>query len=379
MSQLSQPFPSQSPKAKKTKASVGRPRKTNKESNPIHRSSTDGEEEMKAASGSDVPVSLIVLKMTAATVGMLKDELVEAGYPWKVIHFATKSELMAEAFAKMALHEIASVPVVTMGHKFAGFLDMNQIVQFVCVNFPNFSFTTFDDFDRVYREVKHFHHVTVGELTNVPIYLEKQRFLQEMPLEYSIFHAFEALAHGVAHIAVCKNHVLQFVVTQSMALRYLKENLSLINEETRTLKLEDMRGRIEFMPLTIKETDRPLNAYNLMLTKNICSIGVVNESGQLIDVLSVKDLASLKIDSKSIWRLYGTIAQFKAHVKVWNPDCPRKLVCLNTGSTWEQCLVEMVKNKVHHVYTINEDRKAMICIRAQDLLFNCLPHLPQVE
>ena len=109
-----------------------------------------------------------------------------------------------------------------------------------------------------------------------------------------------------------------------------------------------------------------------MINDNVSGLGVTDREGKLIDVISIRDLFGLKMDSKSIWRLYGDITSLKDAIRSQYQDTPHSVVTIHVDETLEECLKIFSERKIHRLFLVDRDSRPVKCISKRDILFNII-------
>ncbi len=115
---------------------------------------------------------------------------------------------------------------------FYGFVDMVDLVSFVCRNYNLHRFASFEEFDSVYNQLKHWHKFSVYDITwknsvNLAYFLlfqqskyhslESGKLDHMIPNTFSMFHAMELLARGYHRLAILDQEKrMVAILTQSM-------------------------------------------------------------------------------------------------------------------------------------------------------------------
>jgi CBS-domain-containing membrane protein len=279
---------------------------------------------------------------------------------------------LPEAFNNLCQQRILAMPVVTKGNiKFYGFLDMCDIVNFVTRNLGNYTWQNELEFSQTYNQTSRFNSATVKDVMSFKSW--KSSPYHPVDSGYSLFSVFEMLARSGFHRVAVLNAEKQIatVITQSMMLDWIHQNLNLLNPTLRNLSAADMVLHHN-VPHLVKSTDRTLLAFEKMTEYDISGLGVVDENGKLTDVISNRDLRGLNADASSIWRLYDSVRDFKTHLKLTKPDTPIQLYTIRSTDTLEHIINLMTTNKIHRVFLVNAHGKPLKCICQRDVLLNLL-------
>ena len=153
---------------------------------------------------------------------------------------------------------------------------------------------------------------------------------------------------------------------------YIRNNMNLMSPELRNRQVKQLTLH-QSAPLCINESDRPLTAFNLMIQNEISGLGVLNDKGELTNVMSIRDLRGLQMESDSIWRLFGNIKDYKKdiHAKYFQ-NTPSEVIKVKLDDTIETCVTLMANNKVHRLFAVDEKNCPVKCISIRDLLYNIM-------
>jgi CBS domain-containing protein len=116
----------------------------------------------------------------------------------------------------------------------------------------------------------------------------------------------------------------------------------------------------------------------LIETQNVSGVGVVDEMGKLVDVVSARDLRGSPLNAVSFWGLYSTVAQFKDSIRRNYPQTMKFLLTVKSSDTMEWAIEEMATHKVQRLFLVDDQGKPLKCIAQTDVLRNLL-ELPGVE
>jgi len=294
-----------------------------------------------------------------------------SSFPLKPAVCVEGSELISSLQDLLIQNNFLGAPVTRNG-KFAGFVDMLDLCNFVSQHFINFKFegASLNDFENVYSELKHYHQTTVKDLLIAQYHRTSASFVCS---NYSLIHVFEMLARGHPRVAICdEQRKVVSLVTQSMMMNYVHQRINELPVDIRNCKVKNMRLFEKL--LCVHSDDRPLKAFNMMVANEVSGLAVVDNSERLVDVISVRDLRGLKMDTAAIWALYcDSITAFKNHVYVKYPmTTPATTIRATLEDSFEFCLLQMCKYKVHRIFVVNEEEKPIRVISMQDMLANAL-------
>lgn len=129
-----------------------------------------------------------------------------------------RDEMIDVALQTMVKNNVSALPVVsTGGKKFYGFVDLSDLVNFICHHFANYTFTSFAEFDSVYKEVRKFHNTTVREM--LASQWANRSSTHTVQSGFTLFHAFEMLSRGYHRVAITgPNNEIISLITQVFKL-----------------------------------------------------------------------------------------------------------------------------------------------------------------
>jgi len=122
-----------------------------------------------------------------------------------------------------------------------------------------------------------------------------------------------------------------------------------------------------------------MEAFHEMFQKNLSCLGIVDENGTMLGNLSVSDLRGLTVDrfsslshcvteflkiSKALSRSFATVLNAQLN--------DLRTLAVNPGSTFEELLDLITKNRVHRAYVVDENCKPLGVITLSDVLLMLL-------
>jgi CBS domain-containing protein len=279
-----------------------------------------------------------------------------------------RTDTLPVAFKKLVDEEILSAPVLNKNHKFYGFVDMLDLVAYVVREFGRES-VTFEDIEEMFEREDKFKVAKVHEIMLYPV--SKANPFHPIQKGYSLFHAFEILAwSGLHRVPVVDGsmHVVD-VITQSMLVRYLYENMPALGSR-RYMRVADMK----FPPGVVVYTTnnvKAITAFNTMVEKGVSGLPVVDEkTGWLVDNISIRDLRGIRDDAKLFWRLWDPVGVFKTKVRQEFQHIPNHVVYVLPTDTLETVITRMVENRIHRIFVIDSEqtRRPIRVISQSDVL-----------
>eukprot|EP01126_Amoeba_proteus_P010368 TRINITY_DN1402_c0_g2_i2.p1 TRINITY_DN1402_c0_g2~~TRINITY_DN1402_c0_g2_i2.p1 ORF type:complete len:165 (+),score=23.02 TRINITY_DN1402_c0_g2_i2:356-850(+) len=132
----------------------------------------------------------------------------------------------------------------------------------------------------------------------------------------------------------------------------------------------------------VHERTKAIVAFREMSLQNLNGIAVVDDSGVLVDNLSLRDLKGIHSDAKVFWRLWNTVKDFKAKMcQDFPSSIGLKPICVTTDDTLYMVIERMALNHVHRVYVV-DDLESMVpkrVITQTDVLEQVLRDIRQVD
>jgi len=117
----------------------------------------------------------------------------------------------------------------------------------------------------------------------------------------------------------------------------------------------------------------------MMLDHRVNSLAVVNNDGQLVDSISIRDLKGIGPEAEMFIRLWDPICEFKKKVRSKIPHCqtlPRVPVCVLPTDSLESVIKLMETDAVHLVFVVKDQltKRPVNVISQSDVLNYVLPY-----
>ena len=288
----------------------------------------------------------IFRKLIEVPVKRLKNDLNQ--YKVQTIH---STDTLPEAFRKLCTENILGAPVIDSLGYYKGMVSMNDLL--------NYTLDLMDDTTRPIRfspeylqKKRVFRENTVGNITNLPDVNGKFIPCNE---NYSLFHALEILCNTDSdRITLLDNkNLVSSVLTDSMFIRYIIDNKSLLSSELLNTTLGELRSYHSIV--TMLSSRRAIDAFRLMKEKdNINAIAVVNSSGVISDVLSTRDLIGVSPNSLTFRWLWNTISFYLDQVREQQGSKkPSRIIALTSANTFGDLLAKIEETPVHQVFLVD--------------------------
>jgi len=279
-------------------------------------------------------------------------------------------ETLPDVFKKMIDINVLSLPVLNQKEKYYGVIEMFDLVEYVTTVFSDLSTTKFIDLEKLLISEKKFTHGTVRDVMKSP--RTKQNPFKPIDKGYSLFTAWEILAHGGVHrIPILdENDKICDIITQSMLIDFLWQNIEKIGNIA-DLQVKDMKSQ-PLEPLSSVQTStKALFAFREMVRTNKSGLAVLDENGHLVNNFSIRDLRGIHYDAKVFWRLWSSVTDYKALVRQEFPDkTPAELIYALPNDSLYSVVEKMAKQHIHRIYVVEskENCKPIRVITQTDIL-----------
>ncbi|KYQ90477.1 CBS (cystathionine-beta-synthase) domain-containing protein [Tieghemostelium lacteum] len=297
----------------------------------------------------------------------------------EIIFSANKSDKLHFVFKGLCERRFLSVPVFqkTDKKKWYGFVDLSDIVHYVTTNFGTEKFSMEKDFWKLTSEEEKFKALTVKDVISSPF--TKANKYNPITQNYSLYSAFEIFArdpnvHRIPILDNMHNRHLLSILTQSQLIKYVYDNLPLLGLK-KDLLVKNFQG-VNRDVITVKDDVLAIDAFKILDQKGISGLGILNQKGQLIDTLSVRDLKGMAFDGSLFWKLYKPVGQFLEYIKNDQTTLrPRNAVWALETDTFETVLTKIYTNQIHRIFIVDnfESKKPIAVIALYDLLNQLFP------
>jgi len=268
---------------------------------------------------------------------------------------------------------ILSAPVINVGDgKCIGFIDMADIVWFT-VNLFNTPVDT--DLSEFFLKSRRFNESRVTEVMegcDRPMWRPYC-----VGRDFSLFFGLETLARTSQHrLAVIYQNKVVGVLTESMMIGFLYLNLDKMGEAKNT-PVSDLVSH--YFVMSINENEQVFKAFKMMMDHKVSGVAVVNNDGQVVDSISVRDLKGIGPEAEMFTRLWDPILEFKKKVRSKIPHCqtlPRAPICVLPNDTLETVIKLMETEAVHRVFVVKDysTKRPVNAITQSDVLNFILPY-----
>jgi len=255
-----------------------------------------------------------------------------------------------------------AVPVVLKDEKrYYGFLDLVNIVSYICEHFGAKAQRDLSDFWAMMKEEEKFGEKTVNDLMQHP------RSRKISPF-HSVFRGYSACAviepiarePALRRIAVIDRdtHQLYNLVTESMIIRFIHDRMATLGP-VKDKPLRKCDGILKPV-ITVNESSRAIDAFAKMVDEKIGGVAVINDDGRLVGALSLRDIKAVSFDVKFFWRLHQSVAMFLQRLEeeyTLRRGRPSRVQCLVPDEPLSEAIDLIYFEKIHRVFVV-DDRKS---------------------
>jgi len=285
------------------------------------------------------------------------------------IFVAQRTDKITEVWKGLVAHNFLSVPVLQKTkNKYYGFIDVYDIVKFVVESFDVEKLKDSEDWIKLVESSEEFKQKTVDDIMRYP--LTKRNPFYPLHSGYSVLAAVEIMARekGLHRIPiVAEDRKLITVVTQSQLVQILHKNLDIIGDK-KNKPVGQMDQYLEKV-FTIHEEAVAMDAFKMMVEKNVGGLAVVDKDGKLTSNISLQDLKAMSNDARLYWRLYQTVHNFLLKVRKENiGDRPKTIVSVKAQDTLETVIKKLNDTGIHRIYIVDDHKKPLGVITLKDVL-----------
>jgi CBS-domain-containing membrane protein len=279
------------------------------------------------------------------------------------------SEELSSVFKKLVKHNIISVPVLNQKHKYYGMVEMYDLVEFVTTLFSDLSTTKLIDLEKMLVSERKFLHATVKDVIKSP-FSRKKNSNKTLSKGFSLFCAWEVLAvTGSTRLAILgeQDEVVD-IISPSMLIDFLWQNIEkvgLVAERKVGDFVTDPTEELE----TILASTKAIVAFRDMVRLEKSGLGVIDDTGKLVDNISARDLKGIHTDANVFWRLWSSISEYKKRERSEHESkVPSELVHVTRSDTLYTVVEKMAVLHIHRIYVVDSHMKPLRVITQTDIL-----------
>jgi CBS domain-containing protein len=273
----------------------------------------------------------------------------------------TTNDTIRVALMTLAEYKIQSVPVYDTEKKtFIGFVDGFDTVTYLVQNCseklltdPTVSMLKLTEMD-----------APVDRAINV----SKHDSLHAVNSNEPLLTLLELMGHGdLRRVFVLHPDTRAVIglVTQSKVIQLLFDEMAGFQQIARKT-MQEMGLSAKVPVYKMKETDLALDAFKLMIEKEVSGLAVVNENDELIDAITTSDIrGSIGIDILSDLRKPIREYLHKLHLLTGKPPAP--FYCATTDSLCDVLRILDIK-RIHRLFVVDEKKRPIHVISLRDIL-----------
>lgn len=314
------------------------------------------------------PCEEIINRMLTTTVNYIKPKN-------NLVLVAYRNDSVTSVLRGMLERNLYSVPVLLdskgLADKFFGVLDLADVVTFACNLFHGLPGDNEEEFMSYYEKSAAWKGAKVNDIMETPRSTGTHVF--QIPAGRSLLFAAEILAkeERVHVVPVLQKsghpgHIHTFI-TSGRILNYLS---GLTKEEMGSFGARQLRDiRLPGFVRVVEENVTAMRAFEGMKYHGVRGMGVVDADGKLVDCISTKDIAHMRM--RSFWRLWKPVSEFlKSDTdKEYKPQ-RKRLVTASLSDTVFQTIHSMLNNNVHRVFIVDPEGKPSAVVTQKDIIFS---------
>jgi len=294
--------------------------------------------------------------------------------PAFVLQWAYEDDTVEKVLTILKEHKISSLPVVERkGDTPVGTIDILDLVTFAVTKFAIVSTLAQESYDAMQQ----FNKQQIGALMNISGRDQWHQVSYKKPLSDLLSMLSNPHIHRVAVV----NEMSDIVgfVSQSKIIQFFHKQQDKLEPSLKKLlqdTIEHWLPKDRHPVVTINMKHFMIDAFKLIWENEVSGVGVVDDNGKLVANISASDLKKLHISpiGPLIHDLYQPIKEFlhirgsvEDRVKLANFPNPAPLV-VQPNDTMTKVLDDIVKNKVHRVFLVDDQGRASGVISLCDII-----------
>jgi len=294
--------------------------------------------------------------------------------PSKPVVVLSAEESPVDAYVKLADENIRSAPVYNNAEKkFIGFLDVRDLVQMIVYENQQGdlkkSAATHSPLSRVKfmdRLVKVGARMydAGGDSLSLP-YLARRHPFHSLDEAATLADVAKLLVTTRCHrvpIVNAKGDVVN-VISQSSLIKHLNAHMDSISVADRTV--EEMGGGTKPV-LSVSMSDTILSAFELMASKDIMGVAIVDEGGHLVANTSASDFKEFVRDPTT--SLHLTAIDFISKVRQHDLKAVHPAISVTPQTTVRHLIGKLAATRVHRVFEVDEEKRLRSVLSLTDTL-----------
>jgi len=265
------------------------------------------------------------------------------------------------AFKILIKNNIYSAPVFdTFNCKYAGFLDLVDIITFIVQIFKETEVLGEDFFTLLEQETRF-----SIESTDKIVDLSKRNPFFPMKTNEPISKAMKLLGQGGIHkLPIMEHKAIVGLLSQSTVIDFLAKHIKELGPVVEThIRQFD---RVLKPVICVKADDRAIEGFKLMAQHRISSVGVLDSDGSLLTVLSAKDIRVVEPDAL-FTKLYKSSVEFVLNSRKKEINATAPAIWCHMDDTLENVILKLAITKIHRIFIVDENRKPLGIISLGDI------------
>lgn len=290
--------------------------------------------------------SELFMDMVATPLWDMTDDLVDS----EVITIY-QNDQVDNALRTLSEANIMCAPVVDSMGRYVGMIDMMSLLSFSLGIFDQ-SFRPLRYSEDYLAKKRRFRSAVVATV------MERRTSTKSFDVheDYSLFHGLEIMCLSGEHrLAVVEDgKFVSGLINRSMICKWFLDNIDKMPQSLRETKAYNIQpfNLVSTIPVSRKAVD----AFRILKNQQLSSVAVVDAKNKLVDVISSRDLRGIRPESLTFRFLWNTIDYYKNQIRQSNAEVPKSPICVTAESSLERVLREMVSNKVHQVFLVDNER-----------------------
>jgi CBS domain-containing protein len=289
------------------------------------------------------------------------------------------NEQLTDVFVKIFSNRITSAPVIDQKGTIIGSIGIMDIVLFalnVCQSSQElatfFGLTSdsenFIDFENIKNYLKD--EKNKG-MTQNSVIASTAQFLANYSHQNQLhvlkpdcsFKDIVTTLSKVHRLAIGDETIINYI-SQSEVVRLLKEKDAFAHIASKTIEELNLCNK----PLiSVKEGDRVIEAFKLMVTNNVSGVAVINDKQQLVGQISSSDIKCISLTGEMVPRLYETYHHYRK-ILIQKYKAPEITITVPLKANLSEVLETIINNRLHRVFIVGNDNHAAGVISLTDIL-----------
>jgi len=273
-----------------------------------------------------------------------------------VTFICNRNDKLLSVWRGLVRHKFQSVPIINQKHdKWYGFLDMIQIVGLVSDIYGE---------KHLKRNPRIWDLETESELkdkiVNDVIHPMQRKSFVPVKSNFSLLHVIELLGkERYERIPIINDEgTLVNLITQSHLVDYLAKHMTALG--TKKDKPVELFRNVFKEVFSIGQNELAIHAFSKMSKLHVHGCAVVNEKGELVNALSVRDLKIVLQDEKLYDRLLSPVYEFIEYLHSVDSKRPKELITVERTDSLETVIGVLNKHHIHRVFLRDAQKKIPI-------------------